>query len=365
MKAAVLRDAGKPLQIEELSEPKPKDNEVMIEVSAVGLCHTDLHVLRGHIPFPLPAVLGHEVSGRVVEVGKGVDNVQVGDKVVGPFILPCGRCRLCIRGYEDLCENFYNYNRLKGVYYDGTSRLVDKNGNTVYMYSMAAHAEYSIIPATSVFKIADGMKMDSSAILGCAIMTAYGACRNANLKPAESVAVYGIGGVGSNVVQIASRVFNTDVIAIDVRDEKLDYAKSIGAKYTINPKKEDPVNTIMSITDGRGVDAAIEVIGFKDTISSAIRSVRSGGRAVLVGLSSKGNEAGFEINFVVRKGVHVIGSYGGKPRIDMPEIIALASKGVIDVDNMVSEQFRLEQINEAFERLEQGGIKGRAVIKVR
>jgi succinate semialdehyde reductase (NADPH) len=365
VKAAVLRSTDKPLQIEELKDPKPKDNEVMVEVNAVGLCHTDLHVLRGHIPFPLPAVLGHEVSGRVVAVGNGVDNVQVGDNVVGPFILPCGKCRLCIRGYEDLCENFYNYNRLKGVYYDGTSRLVDKDGNTVYMYSMGAYAEYCIIPATSVFKVADNIKMDSAAILGCAIMTAYGACKNANLKPSEIIAVYGIGGVGSNVVQIASKVFNTDVIAIDVRDEKLDYAKTLGAKYTVNSKREDPVKAIMDITDGKGVDAAIEVIGLKDTISSAIRSVRSGGRAVLVGLSSKGNEAGFEINFVVRKGVHIIGSYGGKPRIDMPEIIALASKGIIDVENVISEQFKLEQINEAFEKLEKGGIKGRAVIKLK
>ncbi|MEM2565845.1 MAG: zinc-binding dehydrogenase [Candidatus Nitrosocaldus sp.] len=364
MRAAVLRSIDSGLKIEELNDPKPKDNEVLIKVNAVGLCHTDLHVLRGHIPFPLPAVLGHEVSGIVESVGNGVDNVQRGDRVVGPFILPCGKCRLCIRGYEDLCENFYNYNRLRGVYYDGTSRLTAKDGSTVYMYSMAAHAEYSVIPATSVFKVPDTMNLDDASILGCAIMTAYGACRNASLKPAEQVAVFGIGGVGSNVVQIASKVFNTDVIAIDIRDEKLEYAKSLGAKHTINSKKDDPVKAIMDITDGRGVDAAIEVIGMKETISTAIRSVRSGGRAVLVGLSSKGNEAGFEINFLVRKGVHIIGSYGGKPRVDMPEIIALASKGIIDVANVISERFRLEEVNEAFEKLEKGGIRGRAVIKV-
>ncbi|MEM2760949.1 MAG: alcohol dehydrogenase catalytic domain-containing protein [Nitrososphaerales archaeon] len=363
MKAAVLRTIGK-LNIEELKEPEPKGEEVLVKVKSVGLCHSDLHVLKGHIPFPLPAVLGHEVAGTVVKLGDGVDNVRIGDKVIGPFILPCGKCSFCIQGQEDLCEKFYNYNRLKGLYYDGRTRLFTPSGEPVHMYSMAAHAEYCVIPSTSVFKIPETLDHEKSAILGCAIMTAYGACKNAGLRAAETIAVFGIGGVGTNVVQIASKVFRSNVIAIDLSDEKLEHAKTIGAMNTINPKKEDPVKSIMNITGGKGVDAAIEVIGIKDTINAAIQSVRSGGRAALVGLSSKGSEANFEINSVVRRGVKIIGSYGAKPRIDMPEVISLASRGIINVDESVSEEYRLEEINSAFEKLEKGGIIGRAIVKI-
>ena len=363
MKAAVLRNIGT-LNIEDLREPEPKNDEVLIKVNSVGVCHSDLHILKGHIPFPLPAVLGHEVAGTVVKLGNGVDNVQVGDKVVGPFILPCGKCSYCMHGQEDLCEKFYNYNRLKGVYYDGKTRLFTPSGEPIHIYSMAAHAEYSVIPSTSVFKIPETLDYDKSAILGCAIMTAYGACKNASLKPAETIAVFGTGGVGINVVQIATRVFRTDVIAIDLNDEKLDYAKRIGAIGTVNPKREDLVKSILDMTNGKGVDAAIEVIGVRDTIDAAIKSVRSGGRAVLVGLSSKGSEANFEINSVVRRGVKIIGSYGGKPRIDMPEVIALASKGIINIEDAVSTTYKLEEINSAFEKLEKGGIIGRAIIKM-
>ncbi len=363
MRAAVLRKIGT-LDIEELKEPQPKSDEVLIKVKSVGLCHTDLHVLKGHIPFPLPAVLGHEVAGTVVKLGNGVDNVKVGDKVVGSFILPCGKCSYCVHGQEDICENFYSYNRLKGVYYDGNTRLFTPSGEPVYMLSMAAYAEYAVVPSTSVFKIPETLNHEKSAILGCAIMTAYGACKNANLKPAETVAVFGIGGVGINVVQIASRVFRTDVIAIDLSDEKLEHAKSVGAMSTINSKKEDPVKAILDLTNGKGVHAAIEVIGIKDTINAAIRSVRSGGRATLVGLSSKGSEASFDINSLVRRGVRIIGSYGAKPRIDLPEVITLASKGIINVDETISAEYKLEEINSAFDKLEEGGIKGRAIIKV-
>lgn len=363
MKAAVLRTVGT-FNIEELKEPEPKNDEVLIKVNAVGICHTDLHVLKGHIPFPLPAVLGHEVAGTVVKTGNGVDNVRVGDKVVGPFIIPCGKCSFCMHGQEDICEKFYNYNRLRGLYYDGTTRLFTPSGEPVNMLSMAAHAEYSVIPSTAVFKVPDTLNHDKSAILGCAVMTAYGACKNVGLQPAETVAVFGIGGVGTNVVQIANRVFRANVIAIDLNDEKLEHAKSTGAIRTINPKKEDPVKAIMDTTDGKGADAAIEVIGIKDTIGMAIKSVRSGGRVALVGLSSKGSEANFEINSVVRRGVKIMGSYGARPRIDMPEIISLASKGIINVEESVSTTYKLEEINEAFEKLEQGKIMGRAIIKM-
>ncbi len=151
MKAAVWRGDSPALTIEELEKPTPLRGEVLVEVAACGVCHTDLHVLKSEVAFPAPAVLGHEVSGTVAAVGPDVDSVAVGDRVVCSFIMPCGTCRHCVRGYEDLCETFFAYNRLKGTLYDGTTRLARKDGSPVWMYSMGGLAEYCVVPATDVF----------------------------------------------------------------------------------------------------------------------------------------------------------------------------------------------------------------------
>ncbi|MDT7894971.1 MAG: zinc-binding dehydrogenase [Desulfurococcales archaeon] len=333
-----------------------------MRVRSAGVCHTDLHIIRGDIPFPTPAVLGHEVAGIVEEVGEGVTDLRPGDRVVGTFIIPCGRCFYCRVGREDLCENFYRYNRLQGLYYDGDTRLRDKMGNKIYMYSMASHAELSVIPETAVFKLPDGMPLEISAVIGCALLTAYGACKNASLKPSETVAVFGVGGVGSSIVQIASKVFRTKVIAVDIVNSKLEHARSLGADFTINSLNEDPIKKILEITDGRGVDASFEAVGLPITIDQAIRSVRAGGRAVIIGLSTKEAVASFQINYLVRRGIQLIGSYGARPRIDVPEILDLISRKIIDIASIAVHRFKLEEINEALEKLEKGEIKGRAVI---
>lgn len=362
MKAAILRSPGKPLEIAEIQDPRPGRGEVLVRVRAAGICHTDLHVIRGNIPFPTPAVLGHEVAGVVEEVGEGVADLRPGDRVIGTFIIPCGRCFYCRIGREDLCENFYKFNRLQGLYYDGDTRLRDKAGNKIYMYSMAAHAELSVIPETAVFKLPTSLPLEASAIIGCAIMTAYGACKNALLRPSETVAVFGVGGVGSSVVQLAARVFRTRVIAIDVVEAKLEHAMTLGAEHTINPLREDPVKKIFELTGGRGADASFEAVGMPATIEQAIRSVRAGGRAVIIGLSTKDSAASFQINYLVRRGIHIVGSYGARPGIDVPEILDLASRGIIDVESIAVQKFDLEEINEAFRKLEMGGIRGRALV---
>lgn len=362
MRAAILRSPGKPLEIAEIQDPRPRRGEVLVRVRSAGVCHTDLHVIRGDIPFPTPAVLGHEVAGVVEEVGDGVEDLRPGDRVVGAFIMPCGRCFYCRMGREDLCESFYKLNRLQGLYYDGDTRLRDRAGNKIYMYSMAAHAELSVIPETAVFKLPANLSLEASAVIGCAMMTAYGACKNALLRPSETVAVFGIGGVGSSVVQIASRVFRARVIAVDVVEAKLEHARSLGAEHVVNPLREDPVKRILELTEGRGVDASFEAVGTPATVEQAIRCVRAGGRAVVIGLSTREAVASFQINYLVRRGIHVIGSYGARPGADVPEILDLTSRGVIDVESIAVQRFKLEEINEALAKLERGEIRGRALV---
>src|SRR6185503_12642296 len=242
MKAAVLNGVNSPLSVEEIPVPRPKAEEVLIKVAACGVCHSDLHVAKGELKFPLPCVLGHEISGVVAEVGPGVRSVSPGDLVVASFILPCGRCPSCARGRDDLCETFFGMNRLKGTLYDGETRLRREDGTPLSMYSMGGLAEYAVVTATDVFRLPAEMPLADSCILGCAIMTAYGAVKHqAEVRPGDTVAVVGTGGVGSNVVQIARLFGAARVIAVDVRDEKLEEVRKLGATHGINAAKGDAV----------------------------------------------------------------------------------------------------------------------------
>jgi S-(hydroxymethyl)glutathione dehydrogenase/alcohol dehydrogenase len=169
MRAVVLPAVGASLVVEEIPEPKPRAGEVLLRVRACGVCHTDLHVVKGEVRFPVPAVLGHEVSGLVEAVGPDVRGVEPGTPVVASFIMPCGRCRFCVEGRDDLCEPFFALNRLKGVLYDGETRLSRADGSALAMYSMAGLAELCVVPATDVFRVPEGLPLDAACILGCAI----------------------------------------------------------------------------------------------------------------------------------------------------------------------------------------------------
>lgn len=196
MRAAVLRDIERGLEIREVCTPRPRVGEVLVRVSACGLCHSDLHVLGGAIAFPLPCVLGHEVAGEIVELGPGVEHtgLVVGQRVAGAFLMPCGQCSACAEGRDDLCGPFFAMNRLRGTLYDGETRLSALDGSPIAMYSMGGLAEYCVIPATSVAPVPEVIDPVAGAILGCAAMTAYGAVRRgADLRYGESVAVVATG----------------------------------------------------------------------------------------------------------------------------------------------------------------------------
>lgn len=363
MKAAVLQSAPGAMRIEEIPIPAPLDGEVLVKVNACGVCHTDLHVIKAEVAFPTPAVLGHETSGTIVALGKGVAGPAVGTHVVSAFIMPCGRCRLCAIGRDDLCDNFFAMNRLKGTLYDGTTRLRRADGTAIAMYSMAGLAEYAVVPATDVFPLPDSLPLAESSVLGCALFTAYGAVRHgADLRGGERIAVVAAGGVGVNVIQIARAFGASQIIAIDISDDKLEVARRVGATDVINSKTTNATERVKELTDGRGVDIAFEVLGRPETFTQALEIIGDGGRMVAVGIAPGKTTAPVEITRLVRRGLRIIGSYGARTRADMPEIIRLAAGGIFRPETIVTRRFSLDDADAAYTALDRGEILGRAIV---
>jgi succinate semialdehyde reductase (NADPH) len=363
MKALVLSEVGGHLILEEIPTPQPKAGEVLVKVAACGVCHTDLHVMKGEVKFPLPCVLGHEISGLVEEVPADVKTVRPGDAIVCSFIMPCGVCHYCVRGRDDLCETFFAMNRLKGTLYDGESRLRRAEGAPLAMYSMGGLAEYAVVPATDVFPAPANVPLTDACILGCAMMTAYGALKNqAKLQPNESVAVVGTGGVGSNVIQLAKAFGAVQVIAVDIREDKLAAAKELGATHGVNAAQSDPVAEVLAITGGYGVDVAIEALGRPETVVNAFMMTRDGGRVVVVGIAPGTTTAGIEITRLVRRGIQLMGSYGSRVRTDMPDVLGLAAHGRVSPSRPITRRYRLEQADDAYAALNRGEIVGRAIV---
>lgn len=367
MRAAVLEEPHADLRIEEIPIPEPKSGEVLVEVTSCGVCHTDLHVIKDETPFPTPAVLGHEITGTVRALGSGVEEraeaLSEGTPVAASFIMPCGTCRHCVRGRDDLCERFFSLNRLRGVLYDGDTRLFRKNGDPLAMYSMGGLAEYAVVPATDVFPLPEELPAEESAILGCAVFTAYGAVRNAaDLHAGERAAVVAMGGVGSNIVQIAKAFGASQVIAVDVASEKLENAQQLGATDAVNGAEEDVVARVKELTGGEGVDVAFEALGRPETFIQAAGMLRDGGKMVAVGIAPGGTTAPVEITQLVRRSQRIIGSYGSRTRTDMPEILSLTAQGFLNPQQTVTRRFTLEEADSAYKALDRGEIPGRAVI---
>jgi len=363
MKAAILEKAPGGMHIEEIPIPEPGAGEILVKVSACGVCHTDLHVVKAEVAFPTPAVMGHEISGTVAALGPGVRGPDVGTKVVSAFIMPCGFCTPCGMGRDDLCDSFFAMNRLKGTLYDGTSRLRRKDGSPLAMYSMAGLAEYAVVPATDVFPLVDGLPIEESAVLGCAVFTAYGAVRHGgDLRGGERVAVVAAGGVGVNVIQVARAFGASQIIAVDVKDDKLEAARRLGATDVVNAITTDATARVRELTDGRGVDVAFEVLGLPQTFTQAFEMIRDGGRMVAVGIAPGKTTAPVEITRLVRRELRIIGSYGARTRSDMPEIIRLAAGGAFRLETMVTQRFSLEQADAAYQALARGEIVGRAIV---
>ena len=253
-------------------------------------------------------------------------------------------------------------NRLHGTLYDGETRLFRADGSPLAMYSMGGLAEYAVLPATAAFALPEGIPFEEAAVLGCAALTAYGAVRHgADLHLGERVAVVGTGGVGSLVVQFARAQGAVQVIAVDISDEKLEAARALGATDGVDASKGDPVAAVVDASDG-GVDVAFEVLGRPETFLQALGMLRDGGRLVAVGIAPVGELAPIEITRLVRRSLRITGSYGGRPRTDMPRLLSLVERGVLTPTDSVTRRYTLEQADEAYKALDARQIVGRAIV---
>ncbi|CAI5481206.1 unnamed protein product [Closterium sp. Yama58-4] len=404
MRAAVMREVGAPLRVELLRIPRPQAGEVLIKTRACGVCHTDLHVMRGHVAFPAPCVLGHEVSGEVVDHGAGTDaatiaRLPVGSRVVAAFIMPCGSCFFCTYGQEDICSTFFAFNRLHGTLYDGHTRLFSAHpsGDRMPAYlpgtlllCMGGLADYCVAPASAVAPLPPALPLPEAAVMGCALFTAFGALRHAgDVRAGDTVAVVGAGGVGGSCVQVARAMGAASIVAVDVAEGKLQRCRALGATHTVNAAKEDVVEAIrppwftllplvylmcvsrvphlphslcQAITGSMGVDVAVEALGRAETFGQTVHAVRDGGRAVMVGIAAAGTTAAVDITRLVRRNIKIIGSYGAKARSDLPAVVALAAAGRVDVVSSVTERYCLEDADSAYCKLEKGNVLGRAIV---
>lgn len=331
MRAAIYHGPNQPLTIEEIATPSPGPGEIQVRVAACGLCHTDLHYLdHGVKTFkPPPLVLGHEAAGTVSEIGDGAEEWSVGDRVLIPAVLSCGRCGYCRRGRENICDHMV----MLGNNIDG------------------AYAEYVTVPASELVGVPDNLPLEKACVIADAISTPYHAVtKRARVAAGDTVAVVGCGGVGLNVVQCA-RVAGGRVIAIDVNEQRLDTARALGAWATINPKAVDRLDKhIRELTEG-GVDVAFEAIGTPGTITAAYGLLRRGGRLCVIGYSHE--PATISTARLMYHELEVLGSLGCGGG-EYPEIIRLVQDGKVLLDPVVSGCLPLEHINEGFDRLRNG-----------
>ncbi|MGB6529543.1 MAG: alcohol dehydrogenase [Candidatus Nitrosopolaris sp.] len=349
MKAARIVKLNEPLQVQELQTPTPKGTQILIKVQSSGVCHSDVHVWEGYyegidgqplkttdrgVKYPLTP--GHEIAGIVESLGEQAEGFSKNEKVlVYPWIGE-GLCPACRIGEENLCDK----PRSLGVYTDG------------------GYAQHVLAPSYKyLVKIGDDMDTDTSAPLSCAGLTAYGAVKNAGLKPDDNVVVVGTGGLGLMAIQLAKAITGARIIAMDLDDQKLDVAKKNGADTTINSKKEDPVKAIMELTDKLGADAVIDFVNASKTVETDMQFLRRRARLVLVGLF--GGELKLSLVMMPTRAYRLIGSYTGTLS-DLIELVSLAKRGVIKP--VVSNRFKLDQATEALTMLKNGKILGRGVI---
>ena len=357
-RAAVAWEAGKPLVIEEVEVEGPKSGEVLLQIEASGVCHTDAYTLSGNDPEGIfPAIMGHEGGAVVLETGQGVTSVRAGDHVIPLYIPECGACKFCRSGRTNLCGAI-RATQGKGVMPDGSSRFKAK-GKTVYHYmGTSTFSEYTVLPEIAVAKINPRAPLDKVCLLGCGITTGIGAVLNtAKVRPGSTAAVFGLGGIGLSVVQGLVLAGAERIIAIDVNPEKFAMAEALGATDFINPAGDTrPVqDIIIDLTDG-GVDYSFECIGNVKTMRAALECCHKGwGESTIIGVASAGEEISTRPFQLVTGRVWRGTAFGGvKGRSQLPGFVERYLRGEIKVDPMITHQLSLEDINRAFDLMHAG-----------
>ena len=350
MKAAVLYKPGFPLPIDDVELQKPQSGEVMVKLSAAGVCHSDYHFISGFFtPTRMPLVIGHEGAGIVTEVGENVQTAKVGDKVILSMDSMCGKCKNCTIGQPTMCLTYPRTFKMP----DGTTRF--KKNNTELFHMVGTFSEYTVLPQDQLVIIPKDTPLDKACIIGCAVITGIGSVINrAKVKIGDTTAVFGCGGVGLNVIQGCSIAGATQIIAIDPVDSKLTKATELGATHTINPTKIDTVEAIKDITSG-GVNFAFDVVGDPNVIKTAFTSTRPGGTTVIVGIPPTDLDLSIK-GWDILLDRTIMGAFhgGARARHDFLWILDLYNTGRIKLDELITGYRPLEEINEAFDDLING-----------
>jgi S-(hydroxymethyl)glutathione dehydrogenase/alcohol dehydrogenase len=358
VKAAVLRETGKPLTVETIDIDDPGPREVRIRTKACGVCHSDLHMAEGKYPWKYPTVLGHEAAGVVDAVGELVTYVKPGDHVITCLSAFCGECEYCLSGKMSLCEN-PNLMRAPGQ----KPRLAQGADEVFQFAHLSAFAEMMLVHEHALVKVREDMPMDRAALIGCGVTTGVGAVQNtARIEAGSTVAVIGCGGVGLSAVNGAAIAGASRVIAIDLSATKLNLAKEFGATDVINPADGDPVKQVRNLVGGGGVHYAFEAIGLKQTAEDAFRMIRPGGTATVIGMIPVGTK--IELHgpeFLREKKIQGSTMGSNRFRTDMPRYIDFYMQGKLKLDELVSQHIKLGDVNDAFEEMKKGEI-ARSVI---
>ncbi len=352
MRAAILSDYNQPLVIEDIATSPVGPHDVVVRIEASGVCHSDLTVADGSYPWPVPAIMGHEGAGTVIEIGRGVTRVMKGDRVIASVIPVCGNCYYCLHDQGQHCEQTQAMGSVdKGTRADG-SHISGMGG-------LGTFAETLIVHEWMLVKVETDLPAEQLALIGCGITTGVGAVLNtASVLPGASVAVIGCGGVGQSIVQGARIAGASRIFAIDPFDHKRNVAQHFGATDLIDPAQGDPVEQVRDATGGRGADYAFEAVGLPATILQAWDTARAGGSVIVVGVARFDAQVTFPAVSLFGQSKRLLGCLYGAAQVrrDFPRFIQLAETGRLDIDSMISRRLRLDEVNEAFRAMEAGEV---------
>lgn len=372
MNAAVMYEPRKPLVVEEVQLDPPKANEVLVKLAATGVCHSDVHFYTGDLPAQMPVVLGHEGAGIVQDVGPGVTRVKAGDKVVLSFLPSCGQCRMCVEGRTNLCD--LGAQLMSGVMLDQTPRLHRvKDGSPIRNFLfVSTWAEYTVVPDACLVKVRDEAPLEKACLFGCGFTTGYGAVTNSiHIRPGETITIVGCGGLGLSAIQGAVSSEAGMIIAVDVHEEKLTLAKKMGATHVVQNRHnpDEVVKEVLNLTHGLGTDYSGEFVGFDqtpETADIAFRSVRKGGTMLMVGVGALSQQTLKVSPFILtmyEKRIQGVLFGSARFKTDIPRYVELLLNGKLNLDTLITHEFKLADINTCIQNVLAGDKVGRQVIR--